>query len=77
MTARSAGSKLLDVGRALFAEKGYEPTSIEEIAERAKISSRSLRALRRQARSVRGDRRPRSPRALGRITAALDASTLA
>ena len=28
----------MEVGRKLFAEKGYEATSVEEIAERAKIS---------------------------------------
>ncbi len=30
--------QLVEVGRAVFAEKGYEGTSVEEIAERAKIS---------------------------------------
>jgi len=38
MTGQERRAQLLDVGRALFAEKGYEPTSIEEIAERAHIS---------------------------------------
>jgi AcrR family transcriptional regulator len=38
MTGQERREQLLDVGRALFAEKGFEPASIEEIAERAKIS---------------------------------------
>src|ERR1041384_4457834 len=38
MTGQERREQLLDVGRALFAERGYEATSIEEIAERAKIS---------------------------------------
>lgn len=40
-TRLSAGERrnqLVEVGRAVFAEKGYEATSVEEIAERAKIS---------------------------------------
>lgn len=31
-------SQLIEVGRAVFAEKGYEATSVEEVAERAGIS---------------------------------------
>lgn len=31
-------TQLIEVGRTVFAEKGYEGTSVEEIAERAKIS---------------------------------------
>lgn len=31
-------TQLIEVGRALFAEKGYDATSVEEIAERAKVS---------------------------------------
>ncbi|MEO8888448.1 MAG: TetR/AcrR family transcriptional regulator [Jatrophihabitantaceae bacterium] len=38
MTGRERREQLLDVGRALFAEKGYEATSIEEIAARAGVS---------------------------------------
>jgi len=40
-TRLSAGERrtqLVEVGRAVFAEKGYEGTSVEEIAERARIS---------------------------------------
>ena len=40
-TRLSAGDRrnqLVEVGRAVFAEKGYAATSVEEIAERAKIS---------------------------------------
>src|ERR1700743_1431412 len=38
MTGRERREQLLDVGRALFAEKGYDGTSIEEIASRAGVS---------------------------------------
>jgi len=38
MSGQERREQLLDVGRALFAERGYEAASIEEIAERAKVS---------------------------------------
>ena len=38
MTAQQRREQLLGVARSLFAEKGYEATSIEEIAERADVS---------------------------------------
>src|SRR5664279_3942080 len=38
MTGRERREQLLDVGRRLFAEKGFEATSIEEIASRAGVS---------------------------------------
>jgi AcrR family transcriptional regulator len=38
MTGRERREQLLDVGRALFAEKGFEATSTEEIAARAGVS---------------------------------------
>jgi AcrR family transcriptional regulator len=38
MTGRERREQLLTVGRALFAEKGFEGTSIEEIAARAGVS---------------------------------------
>jgi AcrR family transcriptional regulator len=38
MTGRARREQLLDVGRTLFAEKGFEATSIEEIAARAGVS---------------------------------------
>ena len=38
MTGRERCEQLLDVGRARFAEKGFEATSIEEIASRAGVS---------------------------------------
>src|SRR6059058_2368777 len=38
MTGRERREQLVQVGRALFAEKGFDGTSIEEIASRAKVS---------------------------------------
>ena len=38
LSAVERRNQLVDVGRAVFAEKGYEAASVEEIAERAKIS---------------------------------------
>ena len=38
MTSSQRREQLLDVGRRLFAEKGYEGTSVEEIASTAKVS---------------------------------------
>ena len=38
MTGRERREQLLDVGRTLFAERGFEATSIEEIASRAGVS---------------------------------------
>lgn len=38
MTGRERREQLVQVGRALFAEKGFDGTSIEEIAGRAKVS---------------------------------------
>ncbi len=38
MTGKERREQLLDVGRRLFAERGYEATSIEEIASRAGVS---------------------------------------
>jgi AcrR family transcriptional regulator len=38
MTGKERREQLRDVGRALFAEKGFEATSIEEIAARAGVS---------------------------------------
>ena len=38
MTGRERREQLVQVGKALFAEKGFDATSIEEIAARAKVS---------------------------------------
>ncbi len=38
LTAAARRAQLIEVGRSAFARKGYEATSMEEIAERAKIS---------------------------------------
>ena len=38
MSASERREQLIDVARALFAEKGFEGTAIEEIASRAKVS---------------------------------------
>jgi AcrR family transcriptional regulator len=38
MTGQERRAQLLDIGRELFAEKGFEAASIEEIASRAKVS---------------------------------------
>jgi len=38
LPATERRAQLIDVGRAVFAKLGYEATSVEEIAERAKVS---------------------------------------
>src|ERR671926_281594 len=38
LTAAARRAQLIDVGRAVFAKRGYEATSVEDIAEHAKIS---------------------------------------
>jgi len=38
MTAKERREQLIDVSRALFAQKGFEGTSVEEIAARAQVS---------------------------------------
>ncbi|MDH3333116.1 MAG: TetR/AcrR family transcriptional regulator [Gammaproteobacteria bacterium] len=38
LTAAARRAQLIDVGRAVFAERGYEATSVEEIAARANVS---------------------------------------
>jgi AcrR family transcriptional regulator len=38
LTAAARRAQLIDVGRAVFAKRGYDATSVEDIAEHAKIS---------------------------------------
>lgn len=38
MTGKQRREQLLDIGRTVFAERGYDGTSVEEIAERAGVS---------------------------------------
>src|SRR5256885_12424666 len=38
LTAIERRAQLVDVGRAVFAKRGYEATSMEEIADRAHVS---------------------------------------
>ena len=38
LTAAARRAQLIDIGRSVFAEKGFEATSVEEIADRAKVS---------------------------------------
>jgi AcrR family transcriptional regulator len=38
LTASARRAQLIDIGRTVFAKRGYEAASVEEIAERAKVS---------------------------------------
>jgi AcrR family transcriptional regulator len=38
LTAAARRAQLIDVGRAVFAKRGYDATSVEDIAEHAKVS---------------------------------------
>src|SRR2546423_12241705 len=74
MTGQERREQLLDVGRVLFAEKGFERTSIDEIAERAEISKPIVYEHfggKQGLYAVIVDREVQE--LLGRITAALDA----
>ena len=75
MTGQERREQLLDVGRALFAERGFEAASIEEIAQRAKITKPVIYehfSGKEGLYAVIVDREVQ--RLLGRITQALDAT---
>lgn len=75
MTGQERRAQLLDVGRALFAERGFEAASIEEIAQRAKITKPVIYehfSGKEGLYAVIVDREVQ--RLLGRITEALDAT---
>jgi len=75
MTGQERREQLLDVGRALFAERGFEAASIEEIAQRAKITKTVIYehfSGKEGLYAVIVDREVQ--RLLGRITQALDAT---
>ncbi len=38
MTGQERRAQLIQIGRAVFAERGYEATTVEDIADRAKVS---------------------------------------
>ena len=38
LSAAARRAQLLEVGRSVFAKRGYEAASVEEIADRAKVS---------------------------------------
>ena len=74
MTGQERRSQLLDIGRAVFAERGFEAASIEEVAQRAQITKPVVYGHfggKEGLYAVVVDREVRS--LLARITAALDA----
>lgn len=74
MTGQERRSQLLDVGRAVFAERGFEAASIEEVAQRAEITKPVVYEHfggKEGLYAVIVDREVRS--LLARISAALDA----
>src|ERR687892_97024 len=74
MTGQERRSQLLDIGRAVFAERGFEAASIEEVAQRAQITKPVVYghfAGKEGLYAVVVDREVRN--LLERITAALDA----
>src|SRR5438094_9768786 len=74
LTASARRAQLIEVGRAVFAERGYEATAVEEIAERAKISKPIVYEHfggKQGLYAVIVDREVQE--LLGRITTALDA----
>jgi AcrR family transcriptional regulator len=74
MTGQERRSQLLDIGRAVFAERGFEAASIEEVAQRAQITKPVVYEHfggKEGLYAVIVDREVRN--LLARITAALDA----
>lgn len=75
MTGQERREQLLTVGRAVFAERGYEAASIEDIAERANVSKPVVYAHfggKEGLYAVIVDREVRD--LIGRITTALESS---
>ena len=75
MTGQERRSQLLDIGRAVFAEKGFEAASIEEVAQRAQITKPVVYGHfggKEGLYAVVVDREVQN--LLARITAALDAN---
>ncbi|MGN6753357.1 MAG: TetR/AcrR family transcriptional regulator [Intrasporangium sp.] len=78
MTGPQRREQLVDVGRALFADKGFEATTVEEVASRAKVSKPVVYEHfggKEGLYAVVVDREIQS--LLGRITTALDEGTSA
>ena len=58
MTGMQRRAQLIEVARGLFAERGYEATSIEEIAQRANVSKPVVYEHLAVKRALRRRRRP-------------------
>ena len=67
MTGKERREQLLDIGRSLFAEKGFDAhVRRGDRAQRRRVQASRLRALRRQGRPVRRRGRPRDEQAARR-----------
>ena len=58
MTGSERRHQLINIARSLFAERGYEGTSIEEVAQRAGVSNRWSTSTSAAKGALRGGRRP-------------------